>query len=93
MTDENIELISNNDGLNQDQAEESLQNKRRPSVAWTEEAKPPTEREAQPLDTKKILVDQQDESEGSQGNAIECNTDDAEEIKSKDSDYTPVETK
>ena len=24
---------------------------------------------------------------------IECNTDDAEEIKSKDSDYTPVETK
>ena len=39
MTDENIELISNNDGLIQDQAEESPQNKRRPSVAWTEVAK------------------------------------------------------
>ena len=57
MTDENIELISNNDGLTQDQAEESPQNKRRPSVAWTEEAKLPTERDPQPLDTKKILVD------------------------------------
>ena len=57
MTDENIELISNNDGLIQEQAEDSQQNKRRPSVAWTEEAKPPTEREPQPLDTKKILVD------------------------------------
>lgn len=57
MTDENIELISNNDGLIQDQAEGSPQNKRRPSVAWTEEAKLPTERDPQPLDTKKILVD------------------------------------
>ena len=73
MTDENIELISNNDDLVQDRADDPLQNKRRPSVAWTEEAKPPTERETQPpterepqppterepqpLDTKKILVD------------------------------------
>ena len=32
-------------------------------------------------------------SEGSKGNVIDCNSDDDGELKSNDSDYTPVENK
>ena len=96
MTEENIEVISKIEvapAQQTDVLDNRQEDNRRPSVAWTDEPKPETQRATLPVNTEKILKDGDEASDGSQADIIDRHTEDSKELKSNDSHHVAIETK